>query len=189
MKQLAKAELAHRKAIDIDKRFGIMDRWTFLMMQVFEAKSFLDLAENTHMVHPKSTMEELLVQQALFRAFLLSYGKCFASSGKGRSSLDQNKVFAEKEELLPVHGRLMQLRHKFAAHNDVSGLDEALIDVEEHEKEFVFSHRFAIANPLNEYGDYRKAVGALEEYVIDGIKGALNALERQLGKRVVLRND
>ncbi len=188
MKQLAKAELSHRKAIDIDKRFGIMDRWTFLMMQVFEAKAFLDLAEDTQMVHPRFSMEEVLTQQALFRAFLLSYGKCFASSGKGRSSLDQKKVFAGKEELLPVHDRLMDLRHKFAAHNDVSGLDEALIDVEEHEKEFVFSHRFAIANPLNEYGDYRKAVAALEEYIVDGTNGALNSLERQLGKKMVLRN-
>ena len=189
MKQLAKAELSHRKAVDIDKRFGIMDRWTFLMMQIFEAKAFLDLAENPHMVHPRSSMEEILTQQALFRAFLLSYGKCFVSSGKGRSSLDPTKVFTGKDELSPVHDRMMDLRHKFAAHNDVSGLDEALIDVEEHVNEFVFSHRFAIANPLNEYGDYRKALKALEEYVIDGANSALNSLERQLGKRMVLRND
>jgi hypothetical protein len=83
----------------------------------------------------------------------------------------------------------MDLRHKFAAHNDVSGLDEALIDVEEHENEFVFSQRFAIANPLNEYGDYRKAVAALEGCVIEETNSALDSLERQLGKRMVLRND
>lgn len=188
MKQLAKAEISHHKAVEVDKRFGIMDRWTFLMMQVFEAKTFLDLAESTHSVHQQSSLEEVLTQQALFRAFLLSYGKCFASSGKGRSSIDPKKVFGGKEELLPVHDRVMELRHKFAAHNDVSGLDEALIDIEERENEFVFTHRFAIANPLNEYNGYRKSIDAIEEYVIDGTNKALASLEQHFGKRMTLQN-
>lgn len=64
------------------------------MMQIFESKQFLELAENTHKVHERSSLDEVLTQQGLFRAFLLSYGKCFSTSGKGRSSLDPNKVFA-----------------------------------------------------------------------------------------------
>jgi hypothetical protein len=52
MKQLASAEVTNKKAIDIDQRFGIMNKWTFLMMQAFEARSFLDLAESTHRISP-----------------------------------------------------------------------------------------------------------------------------------------
>lgn len=188
MKQLAKANVTYRNASEIDKQFGVLDRWTFLMMQIFETKSFLELAENTRSVHPQSSMEEVLTQQALFRAFLLSYGKCFTSSGEGRSSLDPKKVFDGKESVIPVHERIMELRHKFAAHNDVSGLDEALIDVEEREDEFVLSHRFAIANPLNECDGYRRTTELVEEYVVEQTNKILDSLGRRLGKRITIRN-
>lgn len=160
------------------------------MMQAFECRTFLDLAENEYQVHPQSSLPELLTQQALFRAFLLAYGKCFTSSGRGRSSLDAKKVFANDTIALAVHERLMDLRHKFAAHNDISGLDEAFIDVEEHPDKFVIAYRYAVANPMNEYGNYRKALGVVEEYVLIQTNRALDSLEVRLQKKIaVIGND
>ena len=124
MKQLANA-LPDATVKRIDPRFNLVNRWTYLMSQVYECGRFLDLAETTHAVHLKSSLDELLVQQALFRSFLLSYGKCFASTGTGRSSLDPKVVFAHEPALTPVHTRIIQLRNRFAAHNDTSGLDDA----------------------------------------------------------------
>lgn len=187
MKQLASAEVTNKKAIDIDQRFGIMDKWTFLMMQAFEARSFLELAENTHRISPKSSMKELLTQLALFKAFLLSYGKCFSSAGKGRSKLEEKHVFVDRGDLLPIHHRIMALRNTFAAHNDMSGLDEAVLDIEETEEEFILSHRYAFAIPLNEYEEYKKCTAVLEEYLFDKTNKAVDSLQKQLGKAIKMK--
>lgn len=132
------------------------------MVQTFEARRFLTLADSTHCVHPKSSMDEILTQQALFRGFLLSYTKCFASTGKGRIKLDPAKVYGQKEHLLPVHERIVHLRHKFAAHGDTSGLDEAVMSIEERDVHFQISHLYTVANPGNEYTDYRKVIDELD---------------------------
>lgn len=154
------------------------------MSQVFEARTLLDLAETTHQLHPRSTIEELFIQQALFRTFLLAYGKCFSESGKGRSSLDHRKVFDGQDEARKTHERIMFLRHKSAAHSDESGLDEAAIQVEERNDEFVIFHRYAIAIPLNEYSAYRVCTKGLEEYVVDQVNRTISSLERDLGKTI-----
>ncbi|KHA55217.1 hypothetical protein NM74_18000 [Aeromonas hydrophila] len=164
-----------------------MDQWTFLMMQAFEAKSFLELAENTHRIGPKSSMEELLTQLALFKAFLLSYGKCFASAGKGRRKLEAKHVFGDRDDLLPIHRRIMELRNTFAAHNDTSGLDEAVIDIEETKEELILSHRYAFAIPLNEYEKYKKCTAVLEEYLIDKTNKTMDSLQKQLGKTIKMK--
>lgn len=188
MKQLAQAEITNQNGEELDPKFHILNRWTFLMMQVFECKKFLDLAEEDCSIHPRSSLEEVLIQQALFRSAILAYGKCFADSGKGRSSLDKNKVFAGHTELVLTHERLMDLRHKFAAHNDHSGLDEAVIDVEDRGDTLVIANRYAIANPMNEYEVYRKAIAIIEDYVVVQMNKAIDSLERQLGKKIVVRN-
>ena len=188
MKQLAHAETPNADAQAVDARFGILNRWTFLMGQAYEAKAFLDLAETTHQVDEGSTLEQVLTQQALFRAFLLSYGKCFAQSGKGRSSLDPRKVFAGNDRAMPIHERIMTLRHTFAAHNDASGLDHAVIDVEETDQEFVVSQRYALANPLHEYPGYRSALRVLEEYIVEQTNRTIASLEKQFSKRLRVRS-
>jgi len=184
MKQLARAALHDSQAQGIDERFRTLDRWTFLMMQVFESKKFLDLAETTHGIRPQSSLDEVLTQQALYRSFLLAYGKCFTTSGKGRSSLDPHRVFGDDAHIRSVHQRIMELRHRFAAHNDSSGLDHAVIEVEELDHEFVITQRYALANPLHEYASYREAVRVLEEYAVDQINRAIASLEKKLQKRV-----
>jgi hypothetical protein len=186
MKRLAQTTIPGRE-IQTDARFDKINRWTFLMMQVFEARSFLSLAESTHQVHQKSSMDEVLTQQALFRGFILSYAKCFASTGKGRMKLDQSKVYEKKAVLLPTHERIMELRHKFAAHSDASGLDEAIITIQELDDHFQISHLYSIANPLNEYSDYTKVLDELDNYIVLGIDKALDSLEKQLGKKIVVQ--
>ena len=82
----------------------------------------------------------------------------------------------------------MALRNKFAAHNDSSGLDEAVIDVQELNGEFVISQRYAFANPLNEYAGFMDAVSVLESYIVDETSKALDSLEKRLQKKVRIRN-
>ncbi|MES2924190.1 MAG: hypothetical protein V4819_21750 [Verrucomicrobiota bacterium] len=180
-------QLAFTEADSVDPRFEELNRWTFLMMQVFEARTFLDLAESTHHVHPLSSLSEVLTQQALFRSFILSYGKCFVSSGTGRSSLDPKKIYLSLSAKLDTHQRLLELRHKFAAHNDCSGLDEAVIEVVESPSEFEVSHLYSVANPLHEYPSYRELLQTLEDYIVVGTNKHLDSLQRRLGKTVLVK--
>jgi hypothetical protein len=163
-----------------------LNRWTFLLMQVFEARTFLDLAEGAHQVHPESSLSEVLTQQALFRSFLLSYGKCFVSSGTGRSSLDPHKVYASLLGKHDTHDRLLFLRHKFAAHSDASGLEDAVIEVVEKSDEFEISHLYSVANPVHEYSSYRELLSLLEEYIVAAINKHLDSLEKKLGKAIIV---
>lgn len=188
MKQLARADIAHRKGEDIDPRFGELNRWTFLMMQIFESKTFLELAEGKFAVRQDFTFEELLVTQALFRAAIISYAKCFTQSGKNRSSLDKNQVFSGHSSELLVHERIIDLRHQYAAHNDASGLDEAVVDVQELPDKFIIGTQYAFAIPLNEYEGYQKAITVVEEYLVTKISKVTALLEVKLGKPIVNRN-
>ena len=101
--------------------------------------------------------------------------------------LDPKRVFGQSPELAKSHDRIMELRNKFAAHADTSDLDEAVINVKELDDHFEISHLYSVANPLDEYASYRKVIDVLDEYVINGVNSALNSLEKQLGKSIVLQ--
>jgi hypothetical protein len=172
-----------------DIRFTKLDRWTFLLMQVFEGKAFLDLAERIHIVHPQSSPDDVLTQQALFRSFLLAYGKCFLPSGQGRSSLDANKVFKDDPRSHFIHERIIELRNRFAAHNDTSGLDHSLIRVEELEDQFRITQNYSVGNPLDEYDNYREALRVVESYVLTQTSKTITHLEKTLHKRISVRRE
>ncbi|MFJ2384302.1 hypothetical protein [Pseudomonas protegens] len=182
MRQLAET------ATPVDTRFDNLNRWTFLMMQAFEARSFLSMAGSKHQMHTMASMEDLLTQQALLKGFLLSYAKCFSSTGKGRIKLDPAKVFKNDQKLIPTHGRIMTLRHEFAAHGAASGLDEATISVQELDDHFKIRHLYALAIPLDEYNDYTDAINALDNHIVIGVNKAIDSLEQQLGKKIVLQS-
>lgn len=188
MKQLAKAEVLHRNGDDVDPRFSTLNRWTFLMMQIFECQTYLDLAEGKYAAQSDLPLEDLLVAQSLFRSAVISYGKCFASSGKNRSSLDANKVFFGTPDLVPIHKRLVDLRNKSAAHSDQSGLDEAIVDVQELPQCFVIGTCYAFAIPYYEFSGYRQVVSAVEKYVMAQTSKATTSLEVRLGKKIINRN-
>lgn len=100
--------------------------------------------------------------------------------------LDPKNVYSQSVDLMDIHDRIMELRHKFAAHADASGLDEAVISVQEREDHFQVSHLYSVANPLHEYADYRRALDILDEHVVAGVNNALNSLEGQLGKKILV---
>ena len=175
-------------AKQVDARFDNLNRWTFLMMQVFEARSFLSMAGSKPQMHAIASIEDLLTQQALLRGFLLSYAKCFSSTGKGRIKLDPAKVFKNDQKLIPTHHRIMKLRHEFAAHGSSSGLDQATISVQELDDHFEICHLYSIATPLDEYSDYTDAINVLDNYIIIGVNKVIDSLEQHLGKTIVLRS-
>ncbi|MCG8599441.1 MAG: hypothetical protein MI807_04805 [Verrucomicrobiales bacterium] len=171
-----------------DPRFIHLNRWSFLMMQCFEAAEFLGFAkaEGDGSTDAESKMRNVLRQQAFFRSFLLSYGKCFASSGPGRASLDPSKVYAGMAEILKTHNEVMKFRNKFAAHSDESGLDEAAIRVTEFKDRFEISHVLSVLTPMGNHSKYTDLLDALDIYIITQLNKHLDSLEFKLGKKIRL---
>jgi len=53
-------------------RYKHLNNWTHLSIQLFEARKFLDLAKSIDNLSVKEQMDEILIQQSLFRSFTLS---------------------------------------------------------------------------------------------------------------------
>jgi len=63
----------------------------------------------------------------LYKAFVVTYGKCF-STGKERGlSLDARDVFKESKANHEVHDLVMKTRNKYIAHSDSSGYESSEI--------------------------------------------------------------
>ncbi len=63
-------------------------------------------------------------KQAQFYSLVVSYGKCFASSGKNRISLDSKQIFSKEPSKLELHKELQDLRNKLVAHSDSDLFEE-----------------------------------------------------------------
>ena len=183
MKQLAKAHVDNQPG---DSRFDLLKRWTYAMIHCYEAKEFIRLAEETHKVHPKSSLDEVFTQQALFRGFLVSYAKCFGGNGSGKVSLDPGRVFASGSIEMTTHERIIELRNKFAAHNDDSGLDEVVIDIKESEEEIFYFHNYGLANPLHEYPGYKNNISTMEIFIVDKLNQVADKIQKETGKTLIM---
>lgn len=170
-----------------DTRFQYLKRYNYLLMQLHDARISLELSERSNKYETKGAIEEVILQQALFRNSVMNYSKCFSASGKGMVSLDKKKVFKNNSHLLAIHEKVMQIRNKFVAHNDNSGIDVANIAVKEDESIFSIKHLYSMATPLNEYKFYQMLFEHCESHLIKIINCHLNSLEESYGKSIVLK--
>ena len=160
--------------------------WICLMNQVSEAKIFIDIAQQKFGLTKNSSLTDLLLQKSLFNSFILAYSKCFTSSGKGRIKLEATSVF--KDDHIKIHKRIITLRHEYVAHNGLSGLDEASIEIEEQDSLLKFKTFYEFSIPMNEYKDYLKALKTLEEYIVIKTSSLVKSIEQESGKTVLLNN-
>ncbi|HCG9711306.1 TPA: hypothetical protein NKA25_001176 [Vibrio parahaemolyticus] len=56
----------------------------------------------------------------LYKAFVITYGKCFAGGEERGISLSAKKVFKNDKEMLQKHRQIIELRNKYVAHSDSS---------------------------------------------------------------------
>ena len=54
----------------------------------------------------------------LYKAFVVTYGKCFASGQNRGISLKAKLVFRDNEKLLQKHNQVIKVRNKYVAHAD-----------------------------------------------------------------------
>jgi hypothetical protein len=132
-------------------------------------------------------MDNIYEQNAFFVTFVTTYGKCFVSA-EGRSvKLDANDVFKAHRSARSAHDRIMELRHKYAAHNANSGLVRPAMAVKEEEDRFVVRHLITSAMPTNdEFESFAVAVEVVSDYVTIRLNQRLAKLETELGKLILL---
>ena len=168
-----------------DDRFQYVGRLSRLLMYCHDAMKSIILVENTAQYEPMDQSNEHILMQALFRNAILNYTKCFSESGKGHISLDKNKVYKEREDLLKVHDYVMDLRNKFFAHSDESGLDEIRFATKECASHIEVKQLYSVSFPEHQFNIYLMLFKYCGDHVKFSIEKSFDNLEKRVSKRIV----
>ena len=69
----------------------------------------------------------------LYKAFVITYSKCFASGAVRGLSLDAKRVYKYAPELLMLHDHVYKMRNTYIAHADNSACEQAEVYFVKHE--------------------------------------------------------
>lgn len=159
--------------------------WNDIILQLTMAKHFLKELR----AHDRSlgSKEDAFEESSFFISFLAMYGKCFASAGTSRISLDAKEVFRGLPQSIKIsHRRIIQLRNTYAAHNEDSGLVISTIAIKEDASSIRIVQLATTAIPADEFQSFDGAVRAAEKYVISQLNKYISKMERDTGKRIIL---
>jgi hypothetical protein len=135
------------------EEFTQPERWNHILAQLSMANHYAGrLREQKLKLDAKADHAELgdrFDLNAFFVAFLTTYGKCFVASGSVK--LDANDVFKQNVSFRPTHEKIMEYRHKYAAHNQGTILVRATMLVKEEEEYLTLSPLFTAILPVNEF--------------------------------------
>jgi hypothetical protein len=164
--------------------FAPLAGWNHVLLQIVMVRHYIG---RLRAYEPKLTdTDDAFEQNALFVAFLTTYGKCFVGAEARSVTLDPNVVFRADPASRPAHDRIIELRHRYAAHSAGSDLVRSSIAVKEEPDRFVIKHLITRAIPSNEFASFAAAVEVLDEYVTIRLNQILDRLHERLGKPVFL---
>lgn len=154
------------------------------MQQVHEARRYITRAEA--LGHPPllQSLDGLLEFLLYFRGALIAYAKCFVSAGIGKMTLDGSEVFRGKQSYLEHHLRLIDLRHKYAAHSDDNEIENPSIVVDDMGSEYVVRLQYQSSFPFDRLYELRDLIGHLESYVVDRQAKHIESIKAKVGKPV-----
>ena len=122
--------------------------------------------------------------RAFVTSFIISYGKCFASSGTGIVALDANKVFGQDNELRSTHDKIIVARNKAVAHNDHSDWVRTTMAVKEDFKRILIKHIITLASLKDELSRYGDVLRKADEYAVARANKILSKLSMRFGKPI-----
>lgn len=165
----------------------MLNNWTYLGMFLHEASRSIVLSEEFKKKDTLPEMDEMIKAHALFKNAILSYAKCFSSSGNGRISLDANTVYSNDAKLKAVHERIMEIRNTFAAHNGLNNMDVSIIATYEQDNEIVLAQTYTISTPLSEFEDFKSAIDHAQTWVIENFNKKIDKIQERIGKTIVFK--
>jgi len=186
-----KEELSENLKSLSDKGFSIsedethyLNSWTNLSMQILEAEHSLKFANKFNEKKPFSNFEEFVLAHGMFKNSVLSYAKCFSSSGNGKVSLDPKEVFKNEPKLKEIHSALMDMRNEYIAHNGNSDFELAVVFQKKMEDEIVLSQTITFKSPVGEYEKYFDLFDHCTKYIIVKVNKKVDKLENKFGVKI-----
>lgn len=167
-----------------DPRFERLSSWTRLLVFLHEAEAAIKLAERCNVDRSLSAQEQVLLSHSLLRNSIVTYAKCYASSGSFMVSLDANTVFAGKPELRTIHDKVLEARNRFVAHNDSNEFETVNIGVREVPDRFVVALTYTLQTPISDFGGYASIYNYVGEYVMRKMIKILNKIGEEHGKLI-----
>lgn len=188
IKNIQNSPISKEKFLIADSDFEKLNGWTTIGMQLFEAKTSLELCEKIKEYKNLSEIEELVLSNGIFKNFILSYSKCFSSSGKNKISIDANDIFSQSQDFKKNHTKILEIRNKYVAHNDdENGIDIAIALTEETEKEIKLAQTYTIVIPYGDFKLYKETIGYVEQKVILKVNKIADKLEQKIGKKITFK--
>lgn len=158
--------------------------WTNLSMQILEAEHSLRFANTFNEKHPFDNFEEFVLAHGMFKNSVLSYAKCFSSSGSGKVSLDAKEIFKNEPKLKEIHFALMEMRNEYIAHNGNSDFELAIVFQKKVEKEITLRQTITFKSPNGEYEKFFDLFEHCTNYVIEKVNKKLDKLEDKFGMKI-----
>lgn len=157
--------------------------WTHILMAINFAESQLKAIQNQpHRMG--GTMADIELTYSRFTSAIVTYCRCFGSSGPGIPSLDHKKVYANDPKNRAVHDRIQAIRNNFVAHTDQSDIVLLNFAVKEEDDRILIKHLFSISLPSGEFPDFLGAMKKLEDFVVGRLNKQLDALSATKGKPI-----
>ncbi|WP_336731548.1 hypothetical protein [Chryseobacterium sp. VD8] len=168
--------------------FKKLSGWTIIAMFLVESRNSLLLIEKSKKINDFTHIEEITFSNGLFKNSILSYCKCFSSSGKGQISLDAKNIYANRNDLLEIHQNMMEIRNKYIAHNDnENGFDIAISYTSENNNEIIFSQTYTFVIPYENFKKFTETIQYCEEQLIIRFNKKIDKLEKEIGKKIIFK--
>jgi hypothetical protein len=186
-----KEELTENLKSFTDKNFVIsedetkyLNSWTNLAMQILEAQHSLQFSKIFNEKHPFEKFEEFVLSHVMFKNSVLSYAKCFSSSGSGKVSLDVKDVFKNEPKLKEIHLSLMDIRNEYIAHNGNSDFELAIVLQKKVENEITLSQSTTYKARVSDYEKFFDLFEHCSNYIVEKVNKKADKMEERLGVKI-----
>gem|GEM_PF-6182386 len=164
-----------------DDETKYLSSWGAISMQILEAKECLNFSKKFGDKKPFEKFEDFVLANAMFKNSILSYAKCFSSSGIGKISIDANEIFKNNSSLRKVHDDLMDIRNKYIAHNDNNDFEFAVVLQKKVENAVILSHTVTYKTPINDFDKYFELFEYCSNFIINQVNKKADKIEKRLG--------
>ena len=165
----------------------VLSNWTYLGMFLYEAQRSLLLSKDFNDKMEFVELDDSILVNGMFKNAILSYSKCFSQSSGGKISLDAKVVFSAAPELESIHGKMMDIRNSFIAHNGTNESDIAMIGVIEDEMTVELAQTYTISTPLGDFDDFMLAICHVENWVIGVFNKKVDKIQAKIGKVITFK--
>lgn len=173
------------KGFSLDnKDISLLSGWTYLGMLLMEAKVSLEHSRKLNEKEKFTTVEEFTLAHGMFKNAIMSYAKCFASSGNGRISLDSVAIFAKRSDLKLSHDKMLEARNKYIAHNDENDFDISLIVTDENKHDVTLAQTYTAITPLSNFDQFLETIEYCQEQVIITFNKKIDKIQLRIGKEI-----